>query len=60
MLSRLSKPVILGFLVGIVGLILSILPFGLNLDENAGLDLLFKMRGERQAPSDAVVVSIER
>ena len=60
MLSRLSKPVILGLFVGIVGIIVSVLPFGLNLDENVGLDLLFKLRGERQAPSDVVVVSIDK
>jgi adenylate cyclase len=46
--------------VGIVGIIAGLLPLGLSLDENVGLDFLFKMRGEREAPSDVVVVSIDK
>ena len=53
--SRLFKPAILGFFVGIVGIIASVLPLSLSLDENVGLDLLFRLRGEKQAPSDVVV-----
>jgi adenylate cyclase len=58
--SRLSKSGILGFFVGIVGIIASLLPLSLSLDENVGLDFLFKLRGEREAPSDIVVVSIDK
>ena len=60
MLGRLFKPIILGLLVGIVGLTVSIFPFALSLDENMGLDVLFKLRGERQAPADVVIVSIDK
>lgn len=59
-MSRLSKAIFFGFLIGIIGLVVSLFPFWLDLDENVGLDLLFKLRGERQAPSDTVVVSIDR
>ena len=60
MLSRLFKPVILGLFVGIVGVIFIFLPFGHSLDENIGLNLLFKLRGEKPNPSDAIIVSIDR
>lgn len=59
-MSYLSKAVILGFLTGIFGVVVSILPFGPKLDENLGLDLLYKLRGARQAPSEVVVVGIDK
>jgi adenylate cyclase len=43
-----------------VGLVISPFDFALNIEENTGLGLLFKLRGARQAPSDVVVVSIDR
>ncbi|NIO05579.1 MAG: CHASE2 domain-containing protein [Proteobacteria bacterium] len=60
MRSRLVKAIFLGFLTGIVGVVISPFHFALNIEENAGLGLLFKRRGARQAPSDVVVVSIDR
>jgi adenylate cyclase len=59
-MSRLVRGIFFGLLIGIIGLVVSLLPFWLEFDEKVGLDLLFKLRGERQAPSDAVVVSIDR
>src|SRR5512139_3714799 len=60
MFSRLFKPVILGLLIGIVGVIFILLPYGHNLDENMGLGFLFKLRGEKSKPSDAIIVSIDK
>jgi adenylate cyclase len=60
MISRISKATILGFLTGIVGLGVSLLPFGIDLEENVGLDFLFNLRGTRQPPSDVIVASIDR
>ena len=60
MSSRISKAVILGFLIGIVGVIVSVLPFGHSLDENMGLGLLFKLRGEKQTSPDVAIVSIDK
>jgi len=60
MMSRLSKATILGFLTGIVGLGVSLLPFGIDLEENVGLDLLFNLRGKSQPPSDVIVISIDQ
>lgn len=59
-MSLLIKSVIMGCLTGMVGLIVSILPFGPDLEKNVGLGLLFKVRGAKQAPSDAVVISIDK
>ena len=56
----LSKAVILGLLIGILGLVASFIPVGLELEENFGLDILFKLRGARHAPADVVIVSIDR
>jgi adenylate cyclase len=60
MMSRLSKGIFLGAIIGIVGLVVSLFQFALNLEENAGLGLLFQLRGVRPAPSDVVVVSIDK
>jgi adenylate cyclase len=59
-MSSLYKAIVLGFLIGIAGLSVSPLHFMLSLEENIGMGLLFKLRGARQAPSDAVVVSIDK
>jgi hypothetical protein len=58
-MSRLSKAIILGFLIGVVGLAIGLASFGLHLEENIGLDLLFTLRGARQPPPDVVIVSID-
>ncbi len=60
MMSRLSKATILGFLTGIVGLGVSLLPFGVDLEENIGLDLLFNLTGMSKPPSGVIVVSIDQ
>ena len=54
------KAIFLGFLIGVAGLVISPLDFSLNIEEDKGLGLLFKLRGARQAPSDVVVVSIDK
>ena len=60
MFSRIIKPLLLGLLVGATGLILSFFQFTHELEEDTGLGLLFKLRGPRPAPADAVVVSIDK
>ena len=55
-----SKAVILGLLTGVLGLLLSLMPVVFELEENVGLDILFKLRGVRQAPSDVTIVSIDK
>ena len=57
---RLLKAVILGLAIGFIGLLLSPFQFMLNLEENTGLGLLFKLRGVEQPSDEVVVVSIEK
>jgi len=59
-MSRVFKAIPLGLLVGIMGLVVSFFQFSHGFDEDVGLGLLFKFRGTRHAPSDVVVVSIDR
>jgi adenylate cyclase len=59
-MSKLLKSVILGFVVGLLGIVLSLTSFGHGLEENIGLGLLFNLRGERDAPSDVIVVNIDK
>jgi adenylate cyclase len=59
-MSQLSKAITLGLFIGILGIIVSLLPFGLTLEENFGLNILFKLRGLRQAPKDVIVVTIDK
>lgn len=60
MTTRLCKAVTLGLLTGILGLTASLLPYGYDLEESIGLGLLFKLRGQRQAPSDVVVIAVDK
>jgi adenylate cyclase len=55
---RLPKPVTIGLLIGILGVCLH--PFVLDLEEDIGLRLLFKLRGEREVPSDVIIVAIDK
>ena len=59
-MSRLSKAVTVGLVTGIVGLVASLVPVGLHVEENIGLDLLFKLRGAREAPSDVIIVTMDK
>jgi adenylate cyclase len=54
------KPIILGLFIGIVGVCINLTSLGPELEENFGLDLLFRLRGVRQAPPDVLVVSIDQ
>jgi len=60
MKPRLIKSIFLGIFVGIVGLVISLFHFARNIEDNVGLGLLFKLRGIKQAPSDVVIVSIDK
>jgi len=60
MKSRLFKAIILGLAIGVLGLLISPFRFALNLEENTGLGLLFKLRGVQKPSGEVVVVSIEK
>ncbi len=58
-MSRLFKAALLGSLTAAVGVIGSFAPFGLDLEENVGLDLLFSLRGTRQPPPEVAIVTLD-
>jgi adenylate cyclase len=60
MLSRIAKGALLGLAAGIVGMAAGLSPFGANLEESLGLEILFRLRGHRTPPSDVVVISIDK
>ncbi|MGH7274542.1 MAG: CHASE2 domain-containing protein, partial [Nitrospiria bacterium] len=59
-MTRLGKAIILGLLTGILGIAISLSHFGIDLEENFGLALLFELRGTRQPPPEVVVISLDR
>lgn len=59
-MSRLSKALIISLLFGILGVIAGVVPISLNLEENLGLNLLFRLRGVKEPPSDVVIVSLDK
>ncbi|MGD9082827.1 MAG: adenylate/guanylate cyclase domain-containing protein [Desulfobacterales bacterium] len=59
-MSRLSKAIIICLLFGILGVLASVVPTGLDLEENLGLNLLFRLRGVREPPSDVIIVSLDK
>lgn len=59
-MSLISKALILSFFTGLIGVIIIVLPLGLRFEQNVGLDLLFKIRGKRNPPLNAVVISIDK
>ena len=59
-MSLLTKATIAGLLVGALGLVISLTPSGAYLEENFGLHFLFKTRGQRQAPAEVVIISMDK
>ena len=52
------RPIALGVLLGVVGLLVSLLPATFALEERLGLGLLFTLRGPLPSPSEVAVVGI--
>jgi adenylate cyclase len=59
-MSRLRKAVVVGCITGILGLVISLSPFGLDLEEALGLDLLFRLRGQREVPAEIIIVTMDK
>ena len=58
--SRIARSAILGLVIGIAGLGASLAPVGLYLEENIGLELLFRLRGPRTAPPEVLIVAVDK
>ncbi|UCG09371.1 MAG: adenylate/guanylate cyclase domain-containing protein [Desulfobacterales bacterium] len=59
-MSLLTKATIAGLLVGALGVVTSLTPSGAFLEENVGLHFLFNTRGQRQAPAEIVIISMDK
>lgn len=60
MRSQLSKAIIAGSITGICGLVFSYISIINEFEINRGLDLLFLLRGVRQAPPEVIVISLDK
>lgn len=59
MTDRITRTLLFGLSIAVLGITLSLLAPALKLEENAGLDWLFKLRGARPPPEDVVLVNID-
>ena len=59
-MTQLFRLTVAGMVVVAFGMMISLTPFGVALEENAGLHLLFKIRGKRSAPSQVVIISLDK
>jgi adenylate cyclase len=60
MRSHVLKAAAFGSCLGLLGLLLSFSQFFHDLEEDWGLGLLFKLRGAKHPPAEAVVISIDK
>jgi len=59
-ISKLVRGIWLGVTIAVLGVLLSLIPAVLALEEEWGLDWMFNLRGPRPAPQEVVVVSIDQ
>lgn len=59
-MTRPAKALILGVFTGILGILVCCIPFVLDLEEAAGLDWLFTLRGPITPPDEVVIVSLDK
>ena len=57
---RLLPGLMLGLAAGLTGVLLTIAPVGLDLEESFGLDGLFLWRGARPVPPEVVIVTLDK
>jgi len=58
--ARLRRPLVLGCVLGVAGLLTSWLPWTSTLEQALGLGFLFAVRGPLPSPTDVVVVGVSR
>ena len=56
----MRKAILFGFLVGVLGVMASVVPIGVSLEGDIGLDLLFRLRGLKTPPSGVIIVSLDK
>jgi adenylate cyclase len=59
-MSRYSRAALFGCIIGLLGVVASLLTFVDECDQSIGLYALFSLRGHRPAPPETVIVSMDR
>ena len=59
-MSRIGKTILFGLLIAAIGVVASFVEVAHEIEENSGLGLLFQLRGAKPAPSEVVIISIDR
>ncbi len=59
-MTQLHRIAVASMALGAFGMIMSLTPFGLELEENLGLHVLFDMRGERKVPQDVIIITLDQ
>jgi adenylate cyclase len=59
-MSRVVKAIIFGVFIGLLGVTLCLFFPGIDLEESIGLDLLFRLRGVKEPPLEAVIISVDK
>jgi len=59
-MHRQIAGVALGLIIGLLGVVMQLTPWGLALEQSSGLYWLFHLRGPVRAPDDVVVVAIDK
>jgi len=59
-MSRYSKAALFGCIIGLLGVVASLLPVLDECDQAVGLYALFTLRGHRPAPPETVIISMDR
>ncbi|MEK7703281.1 MAG: CHASE2 domain-containing protein [Nitrospirota bacterium] len=55
-----KNSIILMLTTGLLGLTIGLLPFGIEMEERFGLSWLFSLRGKRPAPTEVVIISLDK
>ena len=58
-MKRVIKGLLLGTLIGLIGSLLGLSPYGTVFERSVGLDWLFNTRGEINPPQGVVVIAID-
>ena len=59
-MQRVLKAASLGLIIALLGTTIYFLFSGFELEENLGLDVLFKLRGKIEAPEETVIIAIDK
>ncbi len=59
-MTQLYRTAVASMVVGAFGMVMSLTPFGMELEENLGLHLLFKTRGKRRVPPDVIIITLDK